>query len=92
MNTSSSSNSSRNLLFPILLETLPLVIALIGLALKQFDIFTYSIVGILGIYILSGWYIFKTDKYRTKDIIFTELSIILFLSPVFIAFTYKILS
>ncbi len=76
----------------ILLEITPILIGIISLFIGMTDIFLYSIAITVGVYVIFGWYIFKTDEYRFKDIVFTEVAVIFFLLPPFAGFIYKILA
>lgn len=76
----------------ILLEITPILIGLISLFIGITDVFLYSIAITVGIYVIFGWYIFKTDEYRFKDIVFTEVAVIFFLLPPFAGLIYKVLA
>jgi hypothetical protein len=43
------------------------------------------------IYLLGGWYIFKGDKYRMKDIIFVTISVFFALFPIPLVLIFKMM-
>ena len=63
----------------LLMEIIPFLFCIGSIVFFKIEFFFATLILWLAVYIFGSWYIFKTDKYRAKDIIFTELSIILFL-------------
>ena len=76
----------------ILLEVVPLLVGIVGYFLGFLAFFVQMIILLTAIYVFAGWYIFKTDRYKAVDIIFTELSIIIFLTPSIFGILFKIMS
>ena len=78
--------------FALLLEIIPLVLCIGTLVFSSLDYFPLMFMFLFSVYLFGGWYIFKTDKYRVKDIIFSIISVILFLFPLLVGVLYKILA
>lgn len=85
-------NTPKNRVFANLLEAIPLLLGVGGYLYGSLVLLAQMLLLLTAVYIFAGWYIFKTDKYQAKDIIFTELSMIIFLTPSISGVLYKIMS
>lgn len=76
----------------IILEVLPAIAFIISLLSGDHQSIFLSFLLLVTIYLFGGWYLFKADKYKVKDIIFVELVILLSIVLLLIGILYKILN
>jgi hypothetical protein len=66
----------------ILLDVIPILIFILSILFGNQNLITFSSFLLAMIYLLGGWYIFKGDQYRIKDITFVTISVLLVLVPI----------
>ena len=76
----------------IILEAIPLLLILTGFFIGNLGGVFLSILALLAVYVFGGWYIFKGDKYRAKDIVFVTMTALFSLFPIVISLLYRTLS
>lgn len=76
----------------ILLEVIPILLIVLGVFMGNLELIGSFILILFALYPFAGWYLFKGDKYRAKDIVF--VTIMAFLPAFFmvVSVVYKILS
>ena len=76
----------------IFLEGLSISFVAFGLLIGNQRFLATSIFLLAFIYLLGGWYIFKGDKYRMKDIIFVTISVFFARFPIPLVLIFKMMS
>jgi hypothetical protein len=74
----------------IILEITPILSIITGVVIADGQFMILSGLALSTIYIFGGWYIFKGDKYRGKDIVLATITAIFAFFPMIASIVYKI--
>lgn len=76
----------------ITLEVVPILLLILSFFMGNKELLVLATFSLAFIYLFGGWYIFKGDKYRAKDIILVTVSIFFTLFQIPLILLFKIMS